>query len=220
MQVLKIVVLGASGVGKTSIVRQFVHGEFSEDYVPTEHRRVYHPAVVLGERVRPLRLVDLPPIPYFPADSASEWDDFRLQQSGGDVGGGVVGLRSAHAYVLVFDLDDLETFHYVKSLRDQICDGGTADAALFVAGNKLDSLMPRGGGVGRCREVAGLVKKHWKCGFVECSARHNWHVALLFREVVRTLEGAMDGGQKLSSPRFEALHRDRRGDSVVRCNIM
>ncbi|XP_054717224.1 ras-like protein family member 10B [Uloborus diversus] len=209
MHIVKVIVLGAAGVGKTSLIRQFVFSEFGEENAPTETKAVYHPTVVFNEHVYSMRLVDLPVIPYFPADSASEWRDFRDY-----------GLRSASAYVLVFDLNDLETFQYVKSVRDQICDTRDMHSIpLFVVGNKQDLLRER-----ERREVAGLVKKHWKCSYVECSARHNWHVVLLFRELVRALD-YVDYGQKLpsySSPRFESLHahRDRRGESVVKCSIM
>ncbi|GFR30430.1 ras-like protein family member 10B [Trichonephila clavata] len=209
MQVIKVIILGAAGVGKTSLIRQFVYSEISEDYIPTDTKTVYNPTVVFNEHIYSMRIVDLPVIPYFPSNSANEWIDFRNY-----------GLRSASAYILVFDLNDLETFQYVKSIRDQICD--TRDmhnVPLFIVGNKQDLLRGR-----ESREVAGLVKKHWKCGYVECSARHNWHVVLLFKELVRVLDYA-DYGQKLSSyssPRFESLHshRDRRGDSLVKCSIM
>lgn len=209
MHVLKIIILGAANVGKTSIIRQFVFSEFCEEYHPTTGKSLYNPTVVFNDHVYSIRLVDLPVISYFPANSFNEWNDFRDY-----------GLRNASAYILVFDLNDLETFHYVKSIRDQICDSKDMhNVPLFIVGNKQDVMRGR-----ESREVASLVKKHWKCAFVECSARHNWHVVLLFRELVRALDYA-DYGQKLSSyssPRFESLHahRDRRGDSVVKCSIM
>lgn len=50
-----------------------------------------------------------------------------------------------------------------------------------MVGNKRDlqrqRFMPR-------RAVSVLVKKTWKCGYVECSAKFNWHVVLLFKELL------------------------------------
>lgn len=46
-----------------------------------------------------LKITDLPTIPYFPVSSHLEWTDFRYY-----------GLRSATAYVLVFDLSNQDTF--------------------------------------------------------------------------------------------------------------
>ena len=34
------------------------------------------------------------------------------------------------------------------------------------------------------RAVSVLVKRTWKCGYVECSAKFNWHVLLLFKELL------------------------------------
>lgn len=62
----KIAVLGAQGVGKSAIVRQFLYNEFSEVCVPTTARRVYLPAVVMNGHVHDLQIMDFPPITAFP----------------------------------------------------------------------------------------------------------------------------------------------------------
>ena len=45
----------------------------------------------------------------FPQNSFSEWADYRFY-----------GLRSAMAYVFVFDLTCYESFAHIKALRDQV----------------------------------------------------------------------------------------------------
>ena len=65
----KIAVLGAQGVGKSAIVRQFLYNEFSEVCVPTTARRVYLPAVVMNGHVHDLQIMDFPPIPAFPVNT-------------------------------------------------------------------------------------------------------------------------------------------------------
>lgn len=79
--------------------QQFVWSEFSEEYKPTERRETFYPSVVLADRLYELKITDLPMIPYFPVSSHLEWTDFRYY-----------GLRSANAYVLVFDLSNQDTF--------------------------------------------------------------------------------------------------------------
>lgn len=79
--------------------QQFVWSEFSEEYTPTERRETFYPSVVLADRLYELKITDLPAIPYFPVSSHLEWTDFRYY-----------GLRSATAYVLVFDLSNQDTF--------------------------------------------------------------------------------------------------------------
>lgn len=79
--------------------QQFVWSEFCEEYKPTERRETFYPSVVLADRLYELKITDLPMIPYFPVSSHLEWTDFRYY-----------GLRSANAYVLVFDLSNQDTF--------------------------------------------------------------------------------------------------------------
>ncbi|XP_014224779.1 ras-related protein rapA [Trichogramma pretiosum] len=191
---VKIIFLGANGVGKTSIIRQFVWNEFSEDYRPTERRETYYPSVVLAERMYELKISDLPTIPYFPVSSHLEWTDFRYY-----------GLRSATAYVLVYDLSNQETFQYIKTLRDQIFESrDMRNVPLLVVGNKQDKLptssttggSSSGGGGGststgtnaRHRDIVNLVRKHWRCGYVECSARFNYRVVQVFRELMKSIQ--------------------------------
>ena len=80
-------------------LQQFVYNQFSEEYRPTEKRETYHPCVVLAERLYEVKITDLPAISYFPVSSQLEWTEFRYY-----------GLRSATAYVLVFDLSNQDTF--------------------------------------------------------------------------------------------------------------
>lgn len=79
--------------------QQFVWSEFSEEYKTTKRRETFYPSVVLADRLYELKITDLPMIPYFPVSSHLEWADFRYY-----------GLRSANAYVLVFDLSNQDTF--------------------------------------------------------------------------------------------------------------
>lgn len=65
----RVAVLGARGVGKSAIVRQFLYNEFSEVCVPTTARRLYLPAVVMNGHVHDLQILDFPPIGAFPVNT-------------------------------------------------------------------------------------------------------------------------------------------------------
>lgn len=89
-------------------------------------------------------------------------------------------------------------------------EGSSNEVPILVVGNKRDlqrqRFMPR-------RAVSVLVKKTWKCGYVECSAKYNWHVVLLFKELLGI---AVARGMRLNhtSIRLQgALQRNR-------CTIM
>ncbi|XP_061585986.1 ras-like protein family member 10A [Cololabis saira] len=173
VETLNIAVIGAPGVGKTSIIRQFIYNDFSEVYTPTKTRYVYRPSVILNGNMYELKILDVPPISSFPASASQEWLDLRCR-----------GVRNANAYILVYDICCVESFEYVKMIRQQIVEnreGSSSEVPILVVGNKRDlqrqRFMPR-------RAVSVLVKKTWKCGYVECSAKFNWHVVLLFKELL------------------------------------
>ncbi|GLV36823.1 uncharacterized protein CBL_02342 [Carabus blaptoides fortunei] len=71
---------------------------------------------------------------------------------------------------------------------------------LLVVGNKQDLLLPaettdvKGqlslvtNSDEKRRDIANLVKKHWKCGYVECSAKYNWRIVSVFKEVMNMID--------------------------------
>ena len=195
-QKIKLAILGAPGVGKTSIIRQFISNIFEEGYEPTSKRQVYFPSVIINDHLYELKIIDCPYIPYFPVNSLYEWTDFRGY-----------GLRNASAYILVYDITAEESFQYIKNLRDQILESRDMhDVPLFIVGNKHDLSEERG--ISR-REVASMVKKQWKCGYIECSAKFNWHVILLFKELMKTID-YIDYGHKPTSLRVQDALRNNR----------
>lgn len=59
---------------------------------------------------------------------------------------------------------------------------GAPEAPILVVGNKRDRQRLR---FGPRRALATLVRRGWRCGYLECSAKYNWHVLRLFRELLR-----------------------------------
>lgn len=55
---LRVAVLGAPGVGKTAIIRQFLFGDYPERHQPTNGPRLYRPAVLLDGAVYDLSIRD------------------------------------------------------------------------------------------------------------------------------------------------------------------
>uniref|UniRef100_A0A4W5RZH3 RAS like family 10 member B n=1 Tax=Hucho hucho TaxID=62062 RepID=A0A4W5RZH3_9TELE len=169
----RIAVLGAQGVGKTAIVERFLHDDYSEAPAPatSRARRVHLSAAVLNGHVHDLQITDYPAITSFPGNSMQlpeEW-------------------HRAHVYILVFDICCFDSFEYIKTMRQQILETrvlGTGDMPILVVGNKRD--LQRGRVIPR-HNMSDLVRKNWKCGYVECSAKFNWHVLLLFGDALRSV---------------------------------
>ncbi|KAG8146152.1 hypothetical protein E2320_012538 [Naja naja] len=193
VETLTVAVLGAPKVGKTAIIRQFLYHDFTEKYSPTEDRYIYRPSVMLNGNSYDLKVMDIPYVAAFPANSSQEWSDLKCW-----------GLRNTDAYVLVYDIckmdfPDAARFMnlHTKALPGllshhpskpepplRILSSRTSnigEAPIIVVGSKRDlqrqRFTPR-------RTLSLLVKKTWKCGYMECSAKYNWHIVLLFKELL------------------------------------
>ncbi|XP_073742894.1 ras-like protein family member 10A isoform X1 [Callorhinus ursinus] len=203
---LRVAVLGAPGVGKTAIIRQFLFGDYPERHRPTDGPRLYRPAVLLDGAVYDLSIRDgdgarpgqnpggpeclyicLPPLVVLDqcttehgCVSLREWPDPKDWS-----------LQDTDAFVLVYDICSPDSFDYVKALRQRISEtrwahghrpAGAPEAPILVVGNKRDRQRLR---FGPRRALAALVRRGWRCGYLECSAKYNWHVLRLFRELLR-----------------------------------
>lgn len=202
MQLVKLVVIGAPGVGKTSIIEHFLDDKRSLfDRAPDN---VYSVSLVAHEAIFQLKILDMPTISYFPSSAYSEWSEFRD-----------CGLRSAHGYIMVFSLTDLGTFQYLKVIRDQLFESrNMQNIPVYVLGNKADlcsnvlSLIRSGPHSHHhhphqlhthhhhhehdlnpaLKDLAQLVRKQWKASYLECSAKYNWRIVPVFKELFRNIE--------------------------------
>ncbi|XP_053136016.1 ras-like protein family member 10A [Hemicordylus capensis] len=198
VETLAVAVLGAPKVGKTAIIRQFLYYDFVEEYSPTERRYAYRPSVIFNGNMYDMKILDMPYLTAFPANSSQEWSDLKCR-----------GLRNADAYVLVYDICCPESFEYVKTIHQQIQENrvsSASEAPIIVVGNKRDQQRQR---FMSRRALSVLVKKSWKCGYMECSAKYNWHIVLLFKELLCSVL-AQGCKNHHSTMRLQgALHRNR-----------
>ena len=97
----KICMLGAFGVGKTSLVRRFVESVFSETYLTTVGVKIDKKTVVSGDRPMSLILWDV----------AGEDDISQLKMS---------YVRGASGYVLVADGTRQSTLDVALSIRHRV----------------------------------------------------------------------------------------------------
>ena len=99
----KVCMLGATGAGKTSLVRQFVKSVFSEKYHSTIGVKVDKKVVRLEDEQVTMMLWDL----------QGEDDEFKIKPS---------FLRGASGYILVVDLTRKETLDIAKRIQLMIED--------------------------------------------------------------------------------------------------
>ena len=143
---MKVCVIGASGVGKTSLVGRYVNSVFSEDYLKTIGVKIDSRRVSRGERVVDLILWDL-----------SGEDEFQNLQP--------AYLRGAAGYLLVIDGTRPKTLDTAVALEARAREtiGG---APFIVLLNKAD--LREAWKVGPAEE-ASLAAKGWT--LIETSAK-------------------------------------------------
>eukprot|EP00062_Callorhinchus_milii_P026880 gi/632989521/ref/XP_007883693.1/ PREDICTED: GTP-binding protein Rhes-like isoform X2 [Callorhinchus milii] len=198
----RMVVLGASKVGKSCIVSRFLSGRFEEQYTPTIedfHRKVYN---IHGE-VYQLDILDTSGNHPFPAIR-------RLSILTGDI------------FVLVFELDSRTSFEEVERLHRQILEcktclrtraGAGAGAGLGVpimlVGNKADRGEPLR--AVRGEEAEQLIAGDQNSSYFEISAKRNTNLEGMFRALLSMsqLPHEMSPAlhRKVSVQYSEAFHR-------------
>lgn len=94
----KVCMLGATSVGKTSLVRQFVETTFSDKYHSTIGVKVDKKVVVTGNREVTMMLWDI----------QGEDDEFKIRPA---------FLRGASGYILVVDLTRAATLESAKRIQ-------------------------------------------------------------------------------------------------------
>ncbi|XP_063848984.1 GTP-binding protein Rhes-like [Scylla paramamosain] len=172
----RLVVLGASRVGKTSIVSRFLNNKFEESYTPTIedfHRKLYR---IRGD-VYQLDILDTSGNHPFPAMR-------RLSFLTGDL------------FILVFSWDSRDSWNEILRLREQIVEtkqcvtsslsgsrrrlrGGVTRVPMVIAGNKVDKEHR----VVTAEEVQKFVSSLSCCAYVDASAKMNYNVDKLFYEL-------------------------------------
>ena len=117
----KICMLGATSVGKTSLVKQFVKSAFSEKYHETIGVKVDKKVVRLEKREITMMLWDI----------QGEDDEFKIRPS---------FLRGASGYILVVDLTRVATLESAKRIQLMIEDeiGSVPFQILFNKNDLID----------------------------------------------------------------------------------
>ncbi|XP_069037183.1 ras-related protein rab7-like [Lepisosteus oculatus] len=120
---LKVILLGISGVGKTSLMNQYVNKKFSSQYKGTIGADFLTKEVIVDDQLVILQI----------------WDTVGQERFSSLVAG---FYRGADSCILVFDVTQPESFKKLDSLRDEfLIEASPRDPENFpfvVLGNKID----------------------------------------------------------------------------------
>ena len=92
-----------------------------------------------------------------------------------------VSLGHADAVLLVFAVDDRESFEQIAFLRDMVMKTRGQDMPIVIVGNKTDRERDR---EMEKLELETVVQCDWENGYVECSARLDWFI--VFHQMKRS----------------------------------
>lgn len=216
----RVVVFGAGGVGKSSLVLRFVKGTFRDTYIPTVED-TYRQVISCDKSVCTLQITDTTGSHQFPA----------MQR---------LSISKGHAFILVYSITSKQSLEELKPIYQQVgaglnpflkknifsvvierCDRsgtrassplqvlaikGNVDAIpIMLVGNKSDETH---------REVetkdGEAQANQWKCAFMETSAKTNHNVTELFQELLnldkkRNMSLNIDGKRSGKQSRAERL---------------
>jgi len=177
---LKVIILGDSGVGKTSLMNQYVNKKFSNQYKATIGADFLTKEVMVDDRLVTMQIWDT---------AGQE----RFQSLG------VAFYRGADCCVLVFDVNVAKTFENLDSWRDEfLIQAAPRDPDNFpfvVIGNKIDLENQR---VVSTKRLQAWCAAKGNIPFFETSAKEAINVEQAFQTIAKNaLKADADEGGEL-----------------------
>ncbi|XP_011203559.1 GTP-binding protein Di-Ras2 [Bactrocera dorsalis] len=160
----RVVVFGAGGVGKSSLVLRFIRGTFRETYIPTIED-TYRQVISCNKNICTLQITDTTGSHQFPA----------MQR---------LSITKGHAFILVYSVCSKQSLEELRPIWQNIKDLKGPDVVnipVMLVGNKNDEST-------ELREVTQAEGQAqataWGISFMETSAKTNHNVTELFQELL------------------------------------
>lgn len=160
----KLLLIGDSGVGKSSIVLRFADETFTENYIST---------IGVDFKIRTLDYKDKK-IKLQIWDTAGQ-ERFRTITTS--------YYRGAHGVIIVFDLTDLYSFLNIEDWIEMVTKYGNTNPQIILVGNKSDLIQDRKIDV---NIIANLVNK-FDLKYLETSAKNDTNICNIFESLVAKL---------------------------------
>lgn len=172
---LKVIILGDSGVGKTALMNQYVHRKFNNQYKATIGADFLTKEIIIGDRQVTLQIWDT---------AGQE----RFQSLG------VAFYRGADACIIVYDVTYQNSFKTLETWRDefliQASPRNQDQFPFLLIGNKVDLCNAPNGDNSEVREVSEKRAQTWansknSMPYFECSAKENTNVEKAFEKIAK-----------------------------------
>ncbi|KAJ7306998.1 small GTPase superfamily [Mycena olivaceomarginata] len=161
----KIVILGSRSVGKSSLVKGFIDGNFSEAYYPTIETTATKTIMYNGTEY-PCEIID-----------TAGQDEFSQLKSQHAIG--------IHGYVLVYSIASRASFNMIQIIYDKILNySGLSEIAAIIVGSKADLNMDR-----QVDSMDGqALAQRNNAAWIEVSALQNRNVGRAFELCLAEIE--------------------------------
>ena len=169
--VINVVLLGAGGVGKTSLALQFVKCEFTETYVPTIEDEFEKNITVDGKCYK-IEIVD----------TAGQEDFIDLRKR---------YIKEACCIIFMYAVDDESSLNFIQELYDFVLDVKKVLPPSLLIGNKCDLLpdLPPQSIVTK-EHAEEISKQKWEgIEVIETSAKTNKNITEAIEQIVRKFKG-------------------------------
>nr|MDO8080091.1 Rab family GTPase [Candidatus Freyarchaeota archaeon] len=160
----KIVLVGEPGVGKTSIIRRYIHGIFEENYRASVGTRIFSRELVVDNKHVTLSIFEI-----------GGQEKFRFGEN--------VLYKGSDGVVIVFDITNENSFQVLDDWFSQVESNLGEDVPLILAGNKYDL-----GGSRRVQrqEALSYTSSHG-VEYLESSAKTGKNVIKLFYSLIQKI---------------------------------
>ncbi len=164
--IFKVILVGDTRVGKSSIVSMFVNKKMTDLHDTTIGVDFNMKLVELDSKIAKLQL----------------WDTAGQEKFRSIIGS---YYRSAHATIVVFDLTSIKSFENIDNWFKEIDKRGPEITTKFLIGNKSDLLFNRK----VTKEEGMLMAERNNATYFECSAKENDHIDDMFKIITeKTLQ--------------------------------
>ncbi|XP_033736393.1 ras-related protein Rab-1A-like [Pecten maximus] len=170
--IFKFIVIGDSGVGKSSLLLRFADDVFSDTYISTIGVDFKNQTLKIEDKTVQLQIWD----------TAGQESLKTITSS---------FYRGAHGIMLVYDVTDMESFRNLETWIQEVDKYSTYDSPMILVGNKSD-MTPQ-------RVVTYTMGKEYgeRLGitFMETSAKSSTNVEALFMSLTSEVKSKVDKGE-------------------------
>jgi small GTP-binding protein len=192
---VRIVVVGSGGVGKSSLTLQFMYNDFVVEYEPTKADSYRKDLSIDGDHIS----LDI-------MDTAGQEEYVNVRDN---------YLRAGDGFLCVFSLTERDSFRATRDLREQILrvKSNQPDIPMILIGNKTDLTAQRQ----VSEEEALALALDWNCKYMETSAKTRLNVENAFYDIARHVMKVKKSGDRSGKKRTPAPQRPSRACGCLPC---